>query len=273
VKLAVVGDPVDHSLSPAIHRAALRTAGIAGTYRRQTVDAAGMTRVVEALRHGDLDGVNVTMPHKALAASLVDVTAGPATRTGAVNTVTRVGERLVGHNTDVAGVGTAWVAAGLPLDRAVLVLGGGGAAGAVLVALERLGAGPVRLAGRRRAPLDALVAALGITAAIEPIDGVAVEGHVVVNATPLGMRAEPLPVDVTAATGLFDLAYGPVPTPAVVAARHAGIPVVDGVAMLIAQAAASFRLWTGHRPDVDAMATAAAAALAHPEAAAAPVRP
>jgi shikimate dehydrogenase len=263
VRLAVVGDPVDHSLSPAIQAAALHAAGIAGSYTTMRVDAAGMAGVAESIRRADLDGVNVTMPHKALAAGLVDGTAGAATRTGSVNTITRVGERLVGHNTDVTGVCAAWGDAGLPVDRPVLVLGGGGAAGAALVAIEMLGAGPVRLAGRRGDVLRALVASVGVAASIEPIEEADAEGAVVVNATPLGMHGESLPVDVRSASGLLDLTYrAATSTPAVAAARDAGIPVADGVAMVIAQAAGSFRLWTGREADVAAMATAAGAELA-----------
>ena len=257
----MVGDPVDHSLSPAIHTAALRAAGIAGSYTRMRVDAAGMAGVTDAIRRGELDGVNVTMPHKGLAASLVDGIAGPAGRTGSANTITRVGDHLIGHNTDIAGICAAWGAAGLPVDRPVLVLGGGGAAGAALVAIEMLGAGPVRLAGRRGDALRALVATIGVAASVEPIEEADAGGVVVVNATPLGMQGETLPVEVRAATGLLDLAYGPAPTPAVVAARDAGVPVVDGVSMLIAQAAGSFRLWTGREADEAAMAAAAHTAL------------
>lgn len=257
----MVGDPVDHSLSPAIHAAALRAAGIAGSYTRMRVDAAGMTGVTAAIRGGDLDGVNVTMPHKGLAASLVDGLAGAAGRTGSANTITRVGDRLIGHTTDVSGVCTAWGGAGLPVGGPVLVLGGGGAAAAALVAIEMIGAGPVRLAGRRSDALQALVATVGVAASVEPIEEARADGVVVVNATPLGMQGESLPIEVRAASGLVDLAYGPEPTPAVVAARDAGIPVVDGVSMLIAQAAGSFRLWTGREADVAAMTVAAHTAL------------
>lgn len=256
----MVGDPVDHSLSPVIHAAAFRVAGIAATYVRLRVDGEGMAEVVADVRRGGLDGLNVTMPHKALAARLVDHTAGSARRTGAVNTVTRIGERLVGHNTDVVGVITAWGASDLPTDAPVVVLGGGGAAAAVLVALHRMGAATVRVTGRRPEALAALVTHLGVAATVEPLERVDGRGAVVVNATPLGMHGEPLPVDVTGAAGVFDLAYGADRTPAVAAASSAGVPVVDGVTMLVAQAAESFRLWTGREADRRAMLDAAAAA-------------
>jgi shikimate dehydrogenase len=157
----------------------------------------------------------------------------------------------------------AWANAGLPVDRPVLVLGGGAAAAAALVAIEMLGAGPVRLAGRRGDVLRALVATVGVAASIEPIEEADGDGVVVVNATPLGMYGESLPVEVRSASGLLDLTYrATTPTPAVDAAREAGVPVVDGVAMVIAQAAGSFRLWTGREADVSAMATAARSELA-----------
>jgi len=262
VRLAVVGDPVDHSLSPAIHNAALRTLGIEGSYVGHRVDATGMVDVVRDLLGGVLDGVNVTMPHKRLAARLVTRLAAEARRTDAVNALTRVGDEAVGHNTDVAGMVEAWGRAGLPVDRPVMVLGSGGAAAAALMALEMIGAGPIGVVARSASSAHDLIDRLGVDSSVQPFGGTGFDGAVIVNATPLGMRGELLPVPLEEVAGLFDMAYGTEPTPAVAAAVASAIPVADGVSMLLGQAAQSFRLWTGRPAPLDAMRAAVEVELA-----------
>jgi len=258
VRLAVLGDPVAHSLSPLLHRAALEATGIPGEYEARRVDAAGMAEAVDAIRRGDLDGANVTMPHKALALELADEADDTARRAGAVNTLVRVTGRVVGHNTDVVGVRTAWRWGGLPTTGPVIVLGAGGAAAAAVLALAHR---DIIVAARRPEEAQALLDRLGVDGTVRGLD-VTGRGAVVVNATPLGMRGEELPGPILEeAVGLFDMAYGAVPTPAVRRAASAGIPVVAGPVMLLGQAMASFRLWTGRRAPEAAMRQALAAAL------------
>lgn len=253
MRLVVLGDPIDHSLSPALHTAAFAATGLVAEYVSQRVDAAGMKRAVAQIRRGELAGANVTMPHKELAATLSDRLAAQVERAAAVNTLVRVAGRVVGHNTDIAGIRAAWTAADLPAEAPVVVLGAGGAAAAALLALEGR---DIHLAARRPHAASELADRVGVQA--EPVAwGESVTGAVVVNATPIGMGQETLPgglLDV--AVGLFDMAYGPAETPAVLAARRAGLPVADGRSMLLHQAAASFELWTGHTAPLDAMSTA-----------------
>lgn len=245
MRLAVAGSPVTHSLSPLIHTTALALCAIPGTYEAIECDAAGFSNVLEAIRSGELDGCNVTMPHKRLAYELVDDHAAVADRTGAVNTVVRVGEQLVGHNTDVAGIIVAAADAGLPDTAPVLILGTGGAAAAALVAFDDR---DVFLAGRRRERAEALAERTGVGAAVVEF-GEPVDGALVVNATPIGMGRETLPHAVLdVASGLFEMPYAAGVTPATVAARQRGIPVAGGEDMLLAQALESFRLWTGRTP-------------------------
>lgn len=255
MRLVLLGDPVAHSLSPVMHQAALDALGIAGSYEARRVDGAGMRAAAAELREGSIHGANITMPHKRLAFDLCDRTEIEAGRAGSVNTwVLRRGE-IVGHSTDVTGLRRVWTTAGLPHGAPVLVLGTGGAAAAALIALEshpRL-----LLAGRRAAAAAALVRRVAPRAEVVPWGSVAA-GAVVVNATPLGMQGEALPHGVLeAAAGLVDLAYGPDETSAVHEAKGRGLPVADGIAMLAAQAAASFRLWVGEDPPESVMERAA----------------
>ncbi len=252
MRLVVLGDPVDHSLSPALHAAAFTSVGIDGSYGTRRVDETGMVAAVADIRSGALDGANVTMPHKALAASLTDRNAESAGRAGAVNTLVRVGSAVVGHNTDVAGVTYAAAYAELP-DAPVLVLGAGGAAAAALLAFE---ARPLAISARRPERARELVERLGVAAEIVSF-GDPMPGAILVNATSVGMAGEELPVrELTVHAGLLDMPYASGPTPATEAMRSAGLPVAEGPDMLIGQAIAAFRLWTGRDPDAEAMRTA-----------------
>jgi shikimate dehydrogenase len=188
------------------------------------------------------------MPHKALAASLADRLARAAARAGAVNTLVRVGGEVVGHNTDIAGIHHAAARRSLP-EGPVLVLGAGGAAAAALLAFEGR-----RLAISARRPERAIALAqhAGVAAEIVPW-GEARPGSLLVNATSIGMASDPLPLDVVVHSGLLDMPYASGPTPTAAAMREAGRPVADGPDMLLGQAVAAFRLWTGMQPDEDAM--------------------
>jgi shikimate dehydrogenase len=254
VRLVLLGDPVAHSRSPAIQRAALAAVGLPGSYQARRVDEAGLYRACAEIRAGNLRGANVTMPHKQAAAAAADRLSDAAARCRAVNTLVAEGLEVVGHNTDAGGLRAAWQRFGLPAEGPVLVLGGGGAAAAALVALEGR---EIAVATRRAGAGEALAAAVGVRAAEIPW-GRAQPGAVVVNATPLGMAGESLPPGlVQESAGLVDLPYGPGITPAVAAARRRGLPVIDGLDHLVAQAALSFELWTGIPAPVAVMEAAA----------------
>ncbi|MDP2622643.1 MAG: shikimate dehydrogenase [Actinomycetota bacterium] len=250
LRLVLLGDPVVHSRSPAIHRAALAATGIDGSYEVRQVDCAGLDAALSELRSGVIDGANVTMPHKAGAAELVDVLAEDAGRAGAVNTIGRVDGRLFGWNTDVAAMGTA---IGSMPSGVVLILGSGSAAASAAVALQGRA---FRISARRQEAARRLAYRLGAQGTVPW--GMPLAGALLVNATPLGMLGEALPEAVVgSATGLIDLPYGARPTPAVGEAGRRGIPVVDGIDLLVAQAAESFTIWTGLEAPVAVMAQAA----------------
>lgn len=257
MKLAVLGDPVSHSRSPAIHNAALSQAGISGVYEARRVDAAGVQDAFDELRSGVLAGFNVTMPHKGLAAELCDVLDADASVAGSVNTVTLIEGAVWGFSTDIGGVRDVW--GELPATGPILVLGAGGAAAAASVALAGR---PMYIAARRFGAGTDLGRALGERGlAIEVGEvrwGVPAVGAVVVNCTPVGMHGEEIPTDVLAlSSGLLDMAYASGATPAVETMRRMGLPVVEGLDLLVSQAARSFRIWTGLVPPLAAMAKAA----------------
>ena len=242
LRLAVLGDPVAHSLSPVIQAAALDYAGLDGAYSKRQVDRDGMRRAADDLRSGRLTGANVTMPHKALAAGLADRRSGAVVRSGGANTLWMENGRLHADSTDPEGVRFAWQHARLPDEAPVLLLGAGSAAAAALLAL---GDRDVRVTARRPEAAHDLVARVGSKAVVAPWEQ-PVPGAVLVNATPLGMRGEALPAGVLdEAGGLLELAYGRGETPAEAVLAARGLPVASGELVLVGQGAASFAIWTG----------------------------
>lgn len=247
-RFVLLGDPVSGSRSPAIHQAAFEAAGIDGDYQARLVDLAGLGAAIGEIRSGVIDGANVTMPYKSITAGLVDELDDDARRAGAVNTIVAVHDRLVGGNTDVVALRAALAQS----VGTVLILGAGGAAKAAAVA----SAGRDTLvSARSTVAAEAMAVRLGLDTVAW---GNPVEGATVVNATPLGMAGETLPPGVVdGARCLLDLAYGAQPTPAVTDALRRGLPVVDGIDLLVAQAAAAFTIWTGIAAPVEAMMRAA----------------
>lgn len=259
----MIGDPIAHTRSPAIHNAAFADLGLRGTYEAVRVTADQLPGTIERVRRGEFDGINVTMPHKRAVADLVDVLTAEARRSGSVNTVVREADgRLSGHSTDITAMRRLWRSGAIPADNPVLVLGAGGAASAAcLAALGRT----VYVSARRREAAEEVAAHIDLD--ICPLTwGVAVVEAILVNATTLGMKGESLgPNLVELAAGLIDLTYGPDPTPAVLKAKALGIPVIDGLEVLVAQAGDSFRLWTGREPPAEVMMEAARNLSRHPE--------
>ena len=240
-----------HSLSPAIFAGAFAEAGIEGTYEARSVSEEGVRTAFRELSDGELDGINVTMPHKFLASKLCDRLDPKAMRAGSVNTIVVAEGELVGYSTDIDGIQECWRA--FPANRPVLILGGGGAAAAALVALSEF---EPYVSVRRFGQGAELGARVG-TEVGEIRWGVPVVGAIVVNCTPLGMKGETLPNPVLElAGGLFDLAYNSQPTSAVSFMAARGLPVVDGLELLVSQAGHGFRLFTGAEPPLAAMRAA-----------------
>lgn len=265
-RFVLLGDPVEHSLSPRIHNAAFRALGLDAEYRAERCDASEVPARMRALASAG-GGGNVTVPHKLVAASSVDVASDAVRATGACNTFWGEEDRVVGDNTDVVGFDRALrVLVGDPADMDVLLLGAGGAAAAALHALLQAHVGRVTVVNRTPAraldmvgrvaglenPRVRLIASLD-AAQSDPFD-------VAVNATTLGLRArDPLPLDVAANpiyAAAFDMVYSPDGTAWTRAAIDAGLPAIDGREMLLHQAAAAFERWTRQPAPLEVMRSA-----------------
>jgi shikimate dehydrogenase len=260
----IIGQPVEQSRSPAIHNAAYAALGLDWVYVALPVAVGAVPAALHGLAALGAAGVNVTMPHKAAAAEHSDELTPTAATLGVVNLVLVRDGRLLGDTTDGAGFLDAAREAELPLAGAsIVVLGAGGAARALVHALGPL-AGHLVVAARR-ADAAAAVARLAPDAAPMGLDRATeavAAARVVVNATPLGMRGEAPPFDVGALDAghvVVDTVYAPSETPLLAAARTRGARALNGLGMLVHQAARSFTLLTGRDPPLDVMWAAARA--------------
>ncbi len=259
----VMGWPVGHSRSPRLHGFWLDHHGIDGAYLPLAVHPDDLGLALKALPALGFRGCNLTVPHKEAALALVDRVDDAAARIGAINTVIIGADgRLEGRNTDGLGF-LANLRAGAPGFTApgatALVLGAGGAARAVIVALVDAGLARVLVANRSPAKAEALAGLFGPVVGAVPwaARGTALaEADLVVNTTSLGMVGQP-PLDLSlaglpAAAVVTDLVYAPLETALLAAARRRGNPVVDGLGMLLHQAVPGFAAWFGVTPEVTA---------------------
>lgn len=258
----VIGDPVRHSLSPAIHNAAFEALDLDWIFVAFAVPPDQGEEAVRAVRVLDIAGLSVTMPHKRAAAEVCDRLTNTATALGAVNTVVPEAAALVGDSTDGEGFVRALADAGVtPASVNVVVFGAGAAARAVTHALGAGGAAVVVAARRLDVASECAVLATDARAVrLEDVDDAVADADVVVNATPLGMNGEEPPFRVAALTPkhlVVDLVYEPRETPLLAAARDRGARATNGVGMLVHQAALAFELWTGQVPPLDVMGAAA----------------
>lgn len=239
-RFAVLGDPVRHSRSPAIHEVLFDLSGLEGEYTAVRADRHLLTEMIQGLRKGEWHGLNITMPLKGAAAAAADRLSSDAARARSVNTLLCRDDSIVGESTDCSTFRLLLDEGGLGRSRQVLVLGAGGSAAAALSAVNT--SHTIYLSARRREQALGLSDRLGG----EVLDwGTAVAGAIVINTTPLGMHGEPLPEGlVTVASALIDLPYAPSPTPSIIDAERSAIPHVGGFEFLIRQAIASFALWT-----------------------------
>jgi shikimate dehydrogenase len=262
--VGIIGDPVSHSRSPAIHNAAFAELGLDWVYVAFAVPRGRGASALDAVRTLGLAGLSVTMPHKADAAAACDALSDAARALESVNTVVNRDGVLVGDSTDGPGLLAALADEGVDVMGAeVLVLGAGGAARAIVHALGHAGA-RVTIAARR-ADAGAQAARLAPGAhviAFGEIDAAVRDADVIINATPIGMAGEVPPFEVEAlrpSQFVYDTVYHPSPTPLLEAVAARGVSHAGGLGMLVHQAALAFTLWTGAAAPLAVMSAAASA--------------
>jgi shikimate dehydrogenase len=265
----LLGQPVAHSLSPALHNAAFVALGIDAHYEARDVAPAELGKAVSELRQPDCMGANVTAPHKQAVIAFVDDVSQEVVALGALNTIANERGRLVGINTDARGL-ARWMRESAidPAGEPALVLGAGGAACAAVWALSDLGASAVLVLNRTAQRAADLVSGLqphlgAVELSCGPLERAAepaeIPLRVVVNATSLGHHgASPAvhPSWYSPGSVAIELAYNPPETGFMVEARAAGARAENGLGMLLHQAALAFERWTGQAPPMDVFAAA-----------------
>jgi shikimate dehydrogenase len=259
-RLAVLGQPIGHSRSPAMHGAALAEMGLAGEWSYGAIEVSpdDFERRVRALEGEGYRGANVTVPHKSAALALADRLSETAREIGAANTLSFADGEIAAENTDAAGLLAALPRS--PRRLEALVLGAGGAARAVVWALLREGA-EVAIWNRTGLRSRHLAEDLGGEPVADPDAGAY---RLIVNSTAVGLRGEdpfeelPLRADGFAAGQVVvDMVYGPAPSRLLAAAAAGGAETVDGIEVLARQGALSLELWTGRQAPLQTMRDAA----------------
>lgn len=275
-RLAVLGQPISHSRSPAMQTAALAELGLAREWSYEAIEVApdAFEARVRAMAGEGFAGANVTVPHKLAALALADRASEAARAIGAANTLSFEDGAIAAENTDAEGILAALPSS--PEGMRALVLGAGGSGRAAVWALRSAGA-EVSVWNRTRSRAEALAGELGVELAeADPAVGGlrAADFDLLLNATTIGLAAasgepgdaddEPdlkaFPLDADAVRAehvVVDLAYGRLPTPLVRIARERGAEVVDGLEVLVHQGAAALRIWTGKDPPLEVMREAA----------------
>ena len=249
----VIGDPIAHSKSPMIHGFWIEALGLDADYRRHRVLPEELASyIADARQNRAWRGCNVTIPHKIAVMDFVDDPGNVRGSIGAMNTILRQQDgALIGTNTDAAGF-AAPIAGNDFAGKPVAVIGAGGAARAVLFALARLEVGPVTIFNRSPLKAAALLSMFGLKGDAKPIGADLPPVSLLVNASPLGMEGQaPLPIDLAPLPEdaiVYDIVYAPIETPLLAQAHARGLDTVDGLEMLIGQAALAFELFFGREP-------------------------
>jgi shikimate dehydrogenase len=249
LRVVLLGHRIGYSASPAMQNAAFRALDLDGSYGLRDEAPDGLAEAVAELRGPGLHGANVTIPHKVAVAALLDGLDPAADRLGAVNTIVRDGDRLIGHNTDLPALAAELAELAGPSPGRAIVLGTGGAARAAQAALADAQAASVTLVGRER---------------WGELPGLLAKADLLINATPIGTASDGTPVPAELLhrdLSVLDLVYRPSPTRLVRDARAVGARARDGAGMLLRQAAAGFALWTGRSAPIEVMQAAMEAEL------------
>jgi shikimate dehydrogenase len=272
----LLGYPLGHTLSPRLHQAALRWAGLPGTYVALPVPVERLEGALAGVRAWRLPGLNVTIPHKTAVMTYLDGLTPQAAQIGAVNTLYWEGDRLIGDNTDYSGFRDSLPELDWPHTIAT-VLGAGGSARAVVAALRDKGVAVLHLVARRTEQAERLreeIAPMlpGQVVGFEeatPLEALLRRTRLLVNTTPVGMDGQsPLSeaqvACLPANAYVYDLVYNPAETPLLAMARARGLAGCNGLEMLLCQAAAAFERWTGRRPPLDVLRQAIAPSEGRP---------
>jgi shikimate dehydrogenase len=264
VKALVIGDPIEHSLSPVMHNEAFKQAGIQGSYEKKKVTSGDLPSFLQYLKESDYAGCNVTIPHKVAIIPYLDEIDPEAEKIGAVNTVVNNNGKLIGYNTDGKGflLGLKEKISKPISEMNILLIGAGGAARSIAYALLKENPEKLFIANRSAERLNLLVKDLN-KICVEPLSLKKAESElsrfdVLINTTNAGMHPniETMPIQLAQIkhdTVVCDIVYNPLQTKWLQTAESKGAIIDNGVSMLVMQGAMAFEKWTGTFPDTNKM--------------------
>lgn len=256
-ELVLIGNPVEHSLSPVMQRAALDAADIPVSYTALHVEHSEVATVLDEIRQRGLAG-NVTIPYKRVFFESCDSISPLAARIGAINTFWMQGDRLCGDNTDIGGFDSATrqlLQDGIE-NLNITLLGAGGSAAAVVAALSSWPGSKITVWNRSLPGLNQLKQDFDTISVEMHLPNAVMDADLVVNATPVGLDGISTPIDISLLpknAAIIDLVYGPNSTPLIREAKAKGHLAADGTGMLVEQGALAFRRWFGINPDKEVM--------------------
>ncbi|HXG13826.1 MAG TPA: shikimate dehydrogenase [Candidatus Nitrosotenuis sp.] len=260
---AVIGDPIDHSLSPSIHNAAFKATGLDCTYIAYRIPRGELEAGVESLKRIKISGFNVTIPHKIEMMRFLDESSRECKTIGATNTVTNDDGKLIGYNTDMDGFLEPIKKRKIPISgQTVLLLGAGGAARAIVAGFAKEKAQKIIIANRtlqKAEDLAKFASGLGLesdTVLLSNAADVVPKCRFVVNATPAGRRGEPSPIPtgmISSEHIVYDIVYMPMNTDLITQSKKNSATVIYGYEMLLGQACLAFEIWHKIPAPYDAM--------------------
>jgi shikimate dehydrogenase len=260
---AVIGDPIDHSLSPNIHNAAFRALGLDCTYIAYRIPKDDLHAGIESLKQIKISGFNVTIPHKIAMMEFLDDASQECKTIGATNTVSNENGRLVGYNTDMDGFLEPIKKRNLAISgQSVLLLGAGGAARAIIAGFAKEKIGKITIANRTKQKAQDLAkfaSSLGVesdSVLLEDVEQSAAKSKFIVNATSIGLQGEPSPIPAKAINPehvIYDIVYMPMNTDLITQAKKNSATVIYGYEMLLDQACLAFEIWHKVKAPYDAM--------------------
>ena len=252
-KYLVIGNPIEHSLSPLLHNFWLEKYSINATYEKQLVEKNDIEKIINDMKANKIQGINVTVPFKKMVIPLLDQLSDTAKKTQSVNTIFKKQNKLVGDNTDVYGFSEAIQITNLNLsNKKALILGAGGVVPSIILALKNMGIFEITLSNRTRKKADDLKKSFPFLKVINW--GEEIKTDLIINATSVGIKKnEEIKLDTSKLNGqlFYDLIYNPPKTKFLENAKRSGKKIENGKSMFIYQAMKAFEIWHGVKPEIN----------------------
>ena len=252
-KYFVIGNPINHSLSPKLHNYWLKENNIDGIYDKKKIEEKNLQTIISEVKEKKINGINVTVPFKKLVIPYLDKLSQEAEQTQSVNTIILNNDNLVGHNTDIAGFTKAIKNLNFNIKgKKIFILGAGGVAPSIIFALNKMNVSKIIISNRTKKKAEDLKSQFHN---VEILDwGDIIDFDIIINATSLGLNKETINLDFSKCGSnklFYDVIYNPVETNFLKEGKKLGNITENGKLMFIYQAAAAFELWHKIRPEID----------------------